>query len=92
MLARVYAQIEPPPDATARFTDLLVRFDNVSLSASQTDDVAFRDLMVAHTAALRRYAISLTHDPTAADDLVQDTLVRAWRNRRGFALGTNFEA
>lgn len=31
---------------------------------------------------LRRYALALTNDPTAADDLVQDTLERAIRKRR----------
>lgn len=41
---------------------------------------------------LRRFAISLARDPTAADDLVQDTLFRAWRARARFEPGTNFEA
>jgi len=31
---------------------------------------------------LRRYALALTRDPVAADDLVQDTLERAIRKRR----------
>ena len=41
--------------------------------------------------ALHRFARSLTHDPSAADDLVQDTLLRAWRGRAGFRPGTNLE-
>jgi len=33
---------------------------------------------------LRRYARALMRDRTAADDLVQDTLERAWRHRHGW--------
>lgn len=39
------------------------------------------DAILAHTAALRRYARALTRDPTAADDLVQDTLLVAHEKR-----------
>ena len=38
--------------------------------------------------ALARAALSLTKDPTKADDLVQDTLVRAWRHRETFIEGS----
>jgi RNA polymerase sigma-70 factor (ECF subfamily) len=45
------------------------------------------DSLVAHIPPLRRYARALTGDYTAAEDLVQDTLERAWRRfplwRRG---------
>jgi RNA polymerase sigma-70 factor (ECF subfamily) len=42
--------------------------------------------------SLRRFALSLAHDPIMADDLVQETMLRAWKNRARFELGTNFEA
>ncbi len=41
---------------------------------------------------LRAYARSLVHDPDAADDLVQDALVRGWMSREQFTEGTNFKA
>jgi RNA polymerase sigma-70 factor (ECF subfamily) len=39
--------------------------------------------------ALRRYARSLTRDETQAEDLVQDTLVRAYERRGSFRSGGN---
>jgi|SRR5690242_828273 RNA polymerase sigma-70 factor (ECF subfamily) len=41
---------------------------------------------------LRAYARSLTRNPDAADDLVQDTLLRGWAAREQFETGTNFKA
>jgi RNA polymerase sigma-70 factor (ECF subfamily) len=41
---------------------------------------------------LRRYALSLTRDRHAADDLVQDVLVRAMERHKQFVPGTNLRA
>lgn len=41
---------------------------------------------------LLRYARRLTGNDAAGDDLVQDTLLRAWSARDRFAAGTNFKA
>jgi RNA polymerase sigma-70 factor (ECF subfamily) len=41
---------------------------------------------------LRGYARSLTRNADAADDLVQDALVRAWASKGQFIPGTNFRA
>ena len=46
--------------------------------------IAFRPSVEAMIPALRRYARALTRDPDIADDLVQDTLVRALRSERLF--------
>lgn len=35
-----------------------------------------------HGALLWRYVVRLTHDPAFADDVVQETLLRAWRRPR----------
>ena len=45
-----------------------------------TDEAeALRALSDAHAAAVWRYVVHLTSDPTGADDIVQETLLRAWR-------------
>jgi RNA polymerase sigma-70 factor, ECF subfamily len=44
----------------------------------------FRERIEAAIPALRRYARALTRDAEAADDLVQDTLVRALRSEHLF--------
>jgi RNA polymerase sigma-70 factor (ECF subfamily) len=46
--------------------------------------IAFRPSVEAMIPALRRYARALTRDADIADDLVQDTLVRALRSERLF--------
>jgi RNA polymerase sigma-70 factor (ECF subfamily) len=46
--------------------------------------IAFRPSVEAMIPALRRYARALTRDSDIADDLVQDTLVRALRSERLF--------
>jgi RNA polymerase sigma-70 factor (ECF subfamily) len=51
-----------------------------------------RDQMLAAVPKLRAFAISLTGNRDRADDLVQDTLVRAWANIDKFERGTNLEA
>jgi RNA polymerase sigma-70 factor (ECF subfamily) len=48
---------------------------------------SFREAVQATIPALRRYARALTRDVEAADDLVQDTLVRALRSEHLFHSG-----
>ena len=52
-------------------------------------DKSSADLLVAEIPFLRAYAISLTGSPTSADDLVQETLVKAWAHFASFEAGTN---
>ena len=42
--------------------------------------------------SLRAFAISLTQNNDRADDLVQETLVKAWDKQASFQLGTNLKA
>ena len=51
-----------------------------------------RDELVDHLPALRAFALSLTRNGAAADDLVQDTIVKAWTNIEKFTAGTNMRA
>lgn len=48
--------------------------------------------LVAAIPRLRRYARVLTGDASRADDLVQDTLARAWEKRRLWRAGTDLRA
>ena len=51
-----------------------------------------RDALVNHLGSLRAFAISLCRNVAAADDLVQDTIVKAWTNIDKFQPGTNMQA
>ncbi len=44
---------------------------------------------IPHLPRLNRYARSLTHDPSRADDLVQDTVLRALQKAHLFVRNTN---
>ncbi len=49
-------------------------------------------LLIKSVPNLRAFANSLCGDPAKADDLVQDTLVKAWTNLPKFEEGTNLRA
>ncbi|MZR13616.1 RNA polymerase sigma factor [Maritimibacter sp. DP07] len=51
-----------------------------------------REAVVEHLPAMRAFAASLTRNSAAADDLVQDTIVKAWKNFDKFQEGTNLRA
>lgn len=51
-----------------------------------------RSELVNHLPALRAFALSLTREGASADDLVQDTIVKAWTNIEKFQPGTNLRA
>ena len=53
---------------------------------------SLRDEMLACIPHLRAFGISLLHDANDADDLVQETILRAWRNLHRFERGTNLPA
>jgi RNA polymerase sigma-70 factor (ECF subfamily) len=43
-------------------------------------DAAIRELYTSHAQALRRYVERFCPDPASADDIVQETFIRAWRH------------
>ncbi len=51
-----------------------------------------RDAMLGAVPSLRAFAISLCGNVDRADDLVQETLLRAWANINSFEPGTNMSA
>ncbi|GJE60854.1 sigma-70 family RNA polymerase sigma factor [Methylobacterium trifolii] len=90
-LKAAYADLRqvPPP---ARIADLVARLDASLAAAQGRDEGAFRSGLLEAVPSLHNFAVSLTRNPVSADDLVQDTLLRAWRSRGSFQTGTNLGA
>jgi RNA polymerase sigma-70 factor (ECF subfamily) len=55
-------------------------------------DEAFRLQLVGLIPHLRAFARTLCGDPTGADDLAQDAMLKAWDARESFEMGTNMKA
>jgi len=53
---------------------------------------AARDELVALVPELRAFALSLSRNPSLADDLVQETVLKAWAKLDSFEPGTNMRA
>lgn len=53
---------------------------------------SFRDLLTSEIPNLRAFAVSLSGSVHLADDLVQETLLKAWSNSGSFREGTNMRA
>ncbi len=51
-----------------------------------------RDELIDHLPALRAFAMSLTRNRATADDMMQDTVLKAWSNIDKFTPGTNMRA
>src|ERR1700690_1864778 len=56
------------------------------------DSGDFKNELLALIPFLRAFARSLTGSQEAADDLAQETLVKAWQSRSSFIPGTNLKA
>jgi RNA polymerase sigma-70 factor, ECF subfamily len=61
-------------------------------AALMYDKHSFHVLLPQHTPALRRRALGLTTSQHRAEDLVQDTLLKAWASRDSFREGSNLRA
>lgn len=59
---------------------------------SMTGQDKFLEQVTALLPALRAFGRSLCGDPARADDLVQDTVLKAWTNREQFQTGSNLKA
>ena len=51
-----------------------------------------KEQIVDYLPEMRAFALSLTRNPTLADDLVQDSLIKAWKNFHQFQTDTNMRA
>jgi RNA polymerase sigma-70 factor, ECF subfamily len=66
--------------------------NNVPSVAHVVDEVVFKQQLLSVIPHLRAFARGLTGRAAQADDLVQDTLLKAWAARVQFQPGTNFKA
>jgi RNA polymerase sigma-70 factor, ECF subfamily len=62
------------------------------MSAADVQPVSFEELAVPLFDQLYNFASRLTRDRTEAEDLVQETYIKALRGFSSFQLGTNFRA
>ena len=57
-----------------------------------SDASTFKTGLLGAIPSLRAFAVSLSHNSDKADDLVQETLVKAWDKQSSFQPGTNLKA
>lgn len=63
-----------------------------AFSERPSADKQFQDTALPHLTAVARYALSLTRDESDADDLTQETFLRAFRSWSQFTPGTECRA
>ena len=69
-----------------------LKADQVKAERTPELDEAFKNELVALIPHLRAFARTLAGDPTAADDLAQDAMMKAWDARASYQMGTNMKA
>jgi RNA polymerase sigma factor (sigma-70 family) len=75
-----------------RLLELVAQLD-AALEGPQRDYAAvFRDGLTEALPGLRAFALSLVGDASRADDLVQETVLRAWARQELFIPGSNLKA
>jgi RNA polymerase sigma-70 factor (ECF subfamily) len=90
-LQTVYASFTTE-EQPQRLLDLIAQLD-VALATQDTGAASkFRDDLLASLPGLRAFAMSLVGNSTRADDLVQETLLKAWASQHRFVPGTNLMA
>ena len=57
-----------------------------------TETPSFKRELLATLPSLRAFAVSLSGKHDKADDLVQDTVMKAWAKQSSFEMGTNIKA
>ena len=89
---RDYFQVVEQETLPAPLAGLLARFEAALAAHGQLVAFDFRSDIVKALPSLRTFALSLVGDVSRADDLVQETFVKAWANQARFRPGTNFTA
>lgn len=78
--------------ASAPIQALLKRLDAALAARGEALTAEVRAGLTAQMPGLMRFALSLTRDSVRADDLVQETLLKAWRSRHTYQADTNLAA
>lgn len=89
---RAYFPLPAGDALPERLLGLVRRFEAALAGRGETSSGAFRDDLMAAIPALRTFAFSLVGDMSRTDDLVQETLVKAWTNQHRFQPGSNMIA
>jgi RNA polymerase sigma factor (sigma-70 family) len=75
-----------------RLLDLIAQLDSALSGQDSAGAAAFRQGLIEMLPGLRAFAMSLIPSEARADDLVQETLLKAWANQDRFVPGTNLKA
>ncbi|MGH1570319.1 sigma-70 family RNA polymerase sigma factor [Methylobacterium sp. P31] len=75
-----------------RLLDLIAQLDSVLAGQASTSAAAFRQGLIEALPGLRAFAMSLIPNEIRADDLVQETLLKAWAKQEQFVPGSNLKA
>ena len=87
------AQATPPQTVTpGRAAARALQADADARGETRPVPMDPREELPLHLPAMRAFAISLTRNMAAADDLVQDAVVKAWSSFDKFEPGTNMRA
>ena len=75
-----------------RLLDLIAQLDSVLIAQEDKNAAAFRQGLIDALPGLRAFAMSLVGNEARADDLVQETLLKAWAKQDQFVPGSNLPA
>ena len=76
-------------DAQGPLHALMERLEAALAAYGETLTAEVRAGMTEQMPGLMRFALTLSKDRARAEDLVQETLMRAWRSRHTYEVGTN---
>lgn len=65
---------------------------NIAPGPSVESNAQFKRELLSSLPSLRAFAVSLIGQHDKADDLVQDTIMKAWAKQESFEMGTNMKA
>ncbi|WP_423794571.1 sigma-70 family RNA polymerase sigma factor [Methylobacterium durans] len=87
-----YFRLAEQEPLTPRLASLVTRFEAALAAQGRAVAAGFRDDLIKALPALRTFALSLCGNVSRVDDLVQETMIKAWANQERFRPGTNFTA
>ena len=91
-LAFAEAEAAPLPPALQDLLDRMGAGEPERSAPERLDDNAFKAQLAAVIPHLRAFGRSLSGNADTADDLVQETMLKAWTARDRFVAGTNMRA